>query len=162
MIDLERLLGARVEGDLGGTWRYVQERVAVGDNPRGMAWLGHGVVDAEVAVSNRLDDTVTLLDVGGKVLATIPIGPRIPADELQRGRRAFFDASFCFQAAFSCTSCHPEGHTDGLTYDFDIDGVGRNVVLNRSLLGLSGSAPFKWTGIDPSLQRQCGARSRWC
>ena len=158
LIDLAALLGEGVEGDLGRTWRYVQERVAVGDNPRGMAWLGHGVVDAEVAVSNRLDDTVTLLDVRGRVLATIPLGDPVPDDELQTGRRAFFDASYCFQHAFSCTSCHPEGHTDGLTYDFDIDGVGRNVLLNRSLLGLQGTAPFKWSGINPSLQRQCGAR----
>ena len=158
VIDVDALLARGVEGDLGRTWRYVERRVAVGDDPRGMVWLGYGVVDAEVAVSNRLDDTITLLDVRGGVLATIPVGPRIPDDELQRGRRAFFDASYCFQGAFSCTSCHPEGHTDGLTYDFDIDGVGRNVVLNRSLLGLQGTAPFKWTGINPSLQRQCGAR----
>lgn len=158
LLDLEVLLAEGVEGDFSKTWRYVQRRIPVGDNPRGVTWLGHGVVDAEVAVSNRLDDSVTLLDSRGDVLATIPVGPRIPDDELQRGRRAFFDASYCFQDSFSCTSCHPEGHTDGLTYDFDIDGVGRNVLLNRSLLGLAGTAPFKWSGINPSLQRQCGAR----
>ncbi len=77
---------------------------------------------------------------------------------MHRGRRAFFDARYCFQNMFSCTSCHPEGHTDGLTYDFEIDGVGRNPVLNRSLLGLAETEPFKWTGINPSLQNQCGAR----
>ena len=70
----------------------------------------------------------------------------------------FHSARFAFQHAFACRSCHPDGHTDGLTYDFDIDGVGRNVVLNRSLNGVAGTAPFKWVGTNPTLRHQCGPR----
>jgi hypothetical protein len=47
---------------------------------------------------------------------------------------------------------------DGLAYDFDIDGVGRNIVDNRNLQGLAGTEPFKWTGLNPSLRVQCGPR----
>ena len=84
--------------------------------------------------------------------------PKRDRNSIRRGDAVFHDASYAFQGAFSCRSCHPEGHTDGLTYDFDIDGVGRNVVLNRSLRGVAGTAPFKWIGLNPSLNRQCGAR----
>ena len=136
---------------------YVLRRVKVGDNPRGVVWLGRGSV-GDVAIASHLDDDVYLLDRDGGLRARLPLAHPIPDDVLHRGRRAFFDATVCFQNAFSCTSCHPEGHTDGLTYDFEIDGVGRNPVLNRSLLGLAGTAPFKWIGLNPTIQRQCGAR----
>ncbi|MFV1959954.1 MAG: hypothetical protein ACC662_11155, partial [Planctomycetota bacterium] len=101
---------------------------------------------------------VALLDREGGLVARVAVGDPLPEDRLHRGQRAFFDARYCFQKAFSCTSCHPEAHTDGLTYDFEIDGVGKDVVLNRSLRGLKGTAPFKWSGINPDLPRQCGAR----
>jgi cytochrome c peroxidase len=47
---------------------------------------------------------------------------------------------------------------DGLSYDFDGDGIGDNLLDNRSLLGIAGTAPFKWTGKNPSLEIQCGPR----
>src|SRR5664279_3983149 len=31
-------------------------------------------------------------------------------------------------------------------------------VDNRTLRGINEMAPYKWTGINPSLKRQCGAR----
>jgi DNA-binding beta-propeller fold protein YncE len=136
---------------------YVLDRVPVGDNPRGVCFLGRGP-EGEVAVSDRLDDAVTLLDGAGRVVARVRIGPPVPEDALHRGERAFFDATNCFQRAFSCTSCHPEADSDGLTYDFEVDGVGREVFLNRPLLGLAGTDPFKWTGTNPTVERQCGPR----
>jgi hypothetical protein len=72
--------------------------------------------------------------------------------------QVFNSAQYAFQGAFSCRSCHPDGHTDGLTYDFEVDGIGRDVVLNRSLQGVKGTAPFKWNGLNPTIQRQCGFR----
>jgi cytochrome c peroxidase len=47
---------------------------------------------------------------------------------------------------------------DGLTYDTEPDGIGCDPVDNRTLRGIVDTAPFKWTGKNPSLQRQCGAR----
>jgi cytochrome c peroxidase len=143
--------------DFGLTRDYVIARRPVGDNPRGLVWLGRASF-GDIAISNRLDDDVYLLDRAGDIRARVPLEWTIPDDAVHRGRRAFFDARYCFQNMFSCTSCHPEGHTDGLTYDFEIDGVGQNPVLNRSLLGLAETEPYKWTGINPSLQNQCGAR----
>ena len=117
------------------------------------------LVNGLVAVSERLSDSVALYEPDGLALvARIPMGPAVLDDEVRRGARAFHSAAAAFQGSFSCRSCHPGGHTDGLTYDFDIDGVGRNVVLNRSLHGVKGTAPFKWVGLNPTLKRQCGAR----
>ncbi len=158
-IDVPALLAVEVEGrdgtseNFGLTPRYLQAHTAVGRYPCGLVRTERGV-----AVAERLQGRITLLPDAGAASRLFTGGGAQADPELLAGERAFHDASFCFQDAFSCRSCHPEAHTDGLTYDFEIDGVGRHVVLNRSLRGLAGTAPYKWTGINPSLQRQCGAR----
>ena len=45
-----------------------------------------------------------------------------------------------------------------MSYDFDGDGIGDNLLDNRSLQGVAGTAPFKWVGKNPSLEVQCGPR----
>ena len=47
---------------------------------------------------------------------------------------------------------------DGLSYDFDGDGIGDNLLDNRSLLGVAGTGPFKWNGKNATLEIQCGPR----
>jgi cytochrome c peroxidase len=74
------------------------------------------------------------------------------------GERIFHSADNTFQRQFSCHTCHPDGHIDGLTYDIEPDGIGFNPVDNRTLRGILDTAPFKWEGTNPSLQRQCGPR----
>jgi hypothetical protein len=132
--------------------RYVLRRVALGANPRGVAARGQRFV-----VTERLDDAVAVVDGEGGVVSRVRLDTRSD-DAFRRGERVFHDARYAFQGHFSCRSCHPGEHSDGLTYDFEIDGVGRNVVLNRSLLGLAGTDPFKWVGTNPTLERQCGPR----
>ncbi len=133
---------------------YVLRRVRTGDHPRALAVLA----DGSLAVAERLDDSVAFLRADGTLAGRTPVGRFVREDAIRRGDRTFHDASYAFQGSFSCRSCHPDGHTDGLTYDFEIDGVGRQIVLNRSLRGLAGTDPFKWTGSNPTLQRQCGPR----
>jgi YVTN family beta-propeller protein len=157
-LDLDRLLEAAAAQDpeaperLAESRDYLLGRMPVGRNPRYLS-----VTAAGLAVAERLDDTVGLYREEVPI-RRLPVGPPVPFDEIRRGDAVFHDARYAFQRSFSCRSCHPGGHTDGLTYDFDIDGVGRNVVLNRSLLGVKDTAPFKWIGLNPSLARQCGAR----
>ena len=133
--------------------RYVASRLGVGSNPSAVAVAG-----TTLAVAERLDDTVALFGEGGRLEARVRLVPPAPVDAVRRGDRVFHDARYAFQSAFACSSCHPGGHTDGLTYDFEIDGIGRNVVLNRSLRGVKGTAPFKWNGRNASLGEQCGPR----
>jgi len=165
-LDLDALLEAAAHADDGQvqrlsiTRRYLLRRIPVGHNPRALLSLPGGERDV-LAVAERLNDSVRLLDVpsaGAMAPRTLRLASVDADDALLRGARNFHSARFAFQRSFSCRSCHPGGHTDGLTYDFDIDGVGRNIVLNRSLLGVAGTAPFKWVGSNPSLRRQCGPR----
>jgi len=98
-------------------------------------------------------DTTTLKPVGRIVL-----GDGGLSDPIRRGERVFTRAAHTFQRQFSCRSCHPDGHEDGLSYDFDSDGIGDNLLDNRSLQGVAHTAPFKWNGKNPSLEIQCGPR----
>jgi DNA-binding beta-propeller fold protein YncE/cytochrome c553 len=139
--------------DFSLTRRYLEHRFPTATNPRDVLAVG-GVV----AVAERLNDSVAWFTPEGELLERLPVGDPVPLDAPRRGDAVFHDASYAFQGSFSCRSCHPDGHTDGLTYDFDIDGVGRNILLNRSLRGVAGTAPFKWGGLNPTLQRQCGPR----
>ena len=77
---------------------------------------------------------------------------------MRRGERLFHNARITFRRQFSCHSCHPDGHVDGLTYDIEPDGIGVDPVDNRTLRGILDTAPFKWSGKNPSFSRQCGAR----
>ncbi|RMH03327.1 MAG: hypothetical protein D6702_06390 [Planctomycetota bacterium] len=162
VLDLEALLAAAdaldpaAPEDFSLNRHFLRRRFACGDNPRGLALLAGA--EPLLAVAERLDDTVALFRPDGSLAERIPVGRPVREDPVHRGDRVFHDAGYAFQGAFSCRSCHPGGHTDGLVYDFDIDGIGRNMVLNRSLRGVAGTAPFKWNGKNPTLQRQCGPR----
>lgn len=139
---------------LAGEW--VLARVPTGRNPRQVALSPDG---RTLFVAERLQDSILAIDTATmKGSGRIAFGDGGASDPIRRGERVFTRASTTFQSQFSCRSCHPDGHVDGLSYDFDIDGVGRDILDNRSLQGIAGTAPFKWNGKNPSLQIQCGPR----
>jgi YVTN family beta-propeller protein len=110
-------------------------------------------------VANALDDTVSVIDSADlSVRAEIPLGGPTEVTEIRRGERLFHSAANAYAGQFSCRSCHPGGHTNGLTFDIEADGLGLTLVDNRTLRGILDTAPFKWEGTNPSLKRQCGAR----
>lgn len=145
--------------DLELAGEYVVARIPTGRNPRQVALSPDG---RTLFVAERLQDSILAVDTGtlrpaGRIELAAP-GSGPGDDPVRRGERVFARATTTFQSGFSCRSCHPDGHVDGLTYDFDIDGIGRDVLDNRSLQGVAGTAPFKWNGKNPSLQVQCGPR----
>jgi YVTN family beta-propeller protein len=114
---------------------------------------------SKLFVSERLDDSVLVVDTASlKPQGKIVLGDGGLNDPIRRGERVFTDARHTFQRQFSCRSCHPDGHVDGLSYDFDGDGIGDNMLDNRSLQGDAGTEPLKWNGKNPSFQIQCGPR----
>lgn len=142
--------------DLSLSSRYVAARIPTGHTPKHLALSPDGDT---LFVAERLQDTVLVVDaVSLQPRGRIALGDGGGHDPLRRGERLFNDASYTFQNQFSCRSCHPDGHVDGLSYDFDIDGIGDNFLDNRSLLGVGGTAPFKWNGKNASLEVQCGPR----
>lgn len=166
LIDIEKLLkfltnSTPDERDLlpdllGTAAKFMVERIPVGVNPRGVCFAPDGSV---AYVANALDDTISVIDMTlRRVARTLSLGGPTVTTELRRGERIFHSAAFTYGRQFSCRSCHPDGHTNGLTFDIEADGLGAKPVDNRSLRGLFDTAPFKWEGTNPTLQRQCGAR----
>jgi hypothetical protein len=93
-------------------------------------------------VAERLEDSILLIDTrSNEPLGRIELGDGGSDDPIRRGERIFTTAAKTFQSQFSCRSCHPDGHVDGLTYDFDGDGIGDNMLDNRSLQGSPAPGP---------------------
>lgn len=142
--------------DLGVSARYVLARIPTRDNPGALALSPDG---SRLYVAERLADSVAVVDTRGlEVVDRIDLGGPRTLTAARRGERLFTDASITFQGQFSCRSCHPDGNSDGLAWDFDIDGIGQNLVETRSLQGIKDTPPFKWNGKNPDLATQCGPR----
>lgn len=138
--------------------RGISDVVRVGARPTGIAVAG----DLKTAwVHNALDYTVSVVEtVDGQLTQThvIPFGrPTLPP-EVERGRRLFYSAvdARVTEPEFggvSCSSCHPNGGADGLTWvlpqqtfnswDTQRTGVARNT---PPLWGVTNTAPYHWDG----------------
>jgi YVTN family beta-propeller protein len=135
---------------------YVVRLLPVNAAPRGLALSPDG---ATAGVASMLDDSVTVIDARHfAVLGRIDLGGARELTRRRRGEKLFHSANIAFRRQFSCSSCHPDGHIDNLVYDIEDDGIGMGPIDNRTLRGVNDMAPYKWTGINPSLRRQCGPR----
>jgi YVTN family beta-propeller protein len=148
---------AHAVDDLRVTRRYVRARIPVGSNPRGIAVSPDGT---QVAVANRLDDSVSLIDAAtDSVSDTISLyerGDHAPEGDEAVGRdgeKLFHSGRLSFSGQFSCASCHPDGHADGLNWDLPADGF-NNFHNTKSLLAIEGTAPYGWLGTSPTLRER--------
>ncbi|MGD2109313.1 MAG: beta-propeller fold lactonase family protein [Phycisphaerae bacterium] len=167
VVDVERLLTTiRTASDHDRQWvlpnhmgmseRFVVKRLRVGTNPRGIVFSPDGRF---AYVVNALDDSLSVIDARTlSVDGTIDLGGPFEITEIRWGEQLFHSADNAFGRQFSCRSCHPDGHINGLNHDIEADGVGIAPVDNRTLRGIVDTAPFKWEGTNPSLRRQCGPR----
>ncbi|MGB2984347.1 MAG: beta-propeller fold lactonase family protein [Phycisphaerae bacterium] len=141
---------------LGMSGRFVLKRIAVGSNPRGIEFSPDGRF---AYVANALDDSVSIIDTADfSVTGAIKLGGPAEVTQIRHGAKVFHSADITFGRQFSCRSCHPDGHINGLPLDIEADGIGVLPVDNRTLRGIVDTSPFKWEGTNPSLHRQCGAR----
>jgi YVTN family beta-propeller protein len=141
---------------LGLPTEFIVGYIPTGKSPRGITATPD---DRQAYVANALDDTIGVIDLATmKPVGTIDLGgPKVVTKE-RWGEQLFHNAFVTFHRQFSCNSCHPDGHVDGMTYDIEADGIGIEPVDNRTLRGILDTAPFKWEGTNPSLSRQCGPR----
>lgn len=143
--------------DLSAAADYVVTRIPVGHNPRGVLLSADG---KRLYVANRLDDTISIIDTtADKVTGTIDLGGPQTPDAVRRGERLFYTADFAFQGQFGCANCHLDSTIDGLQWDLEPDGFGKDIVDNRSLEDLAGTEPFKWNGGNPDMPTECGPRT---
>lgn len=163
VIDVPRLLKAAKPrrqafvNDLSASADYVLTRIPVGRDPRGVLLSPDGRL---LYVANRLDDNISVIDTASlKVTSTIDLGGPRNIDALRRGERIFYTADYAFQGQFGCANCHLDATIDGLQWDLEPDGFGKDIVDNRSLENLAGTEPFKWNGGNPDMPTECGPRT---
>jgi YVTN family beta-propeller protein len=141
---------------MGKATEFVAKLIPTGICPRGIRCSGDGSL---AYVANALEDSVTMIDLRKlEAVGMIDLGGPREITQVRQGERLFNSANNTFHRQFSCHTCHPDGHIDGVTYNTEPGGVGRNPVDNRTLRGILDTAPFKWEGTNPSLRRQCGPR----
>jgi YVTN family beta-propeller protein len=143
--------------DLSASANYVVARIPVGHNPRGLALTRDG---RRLFVANRLEDTISVIDTrGNRVAATIKLdGPKTISAQ-RHGEQTFYTARQSFQGQIGCASCHIDSTFDGLTWDLEPDGFGRDIVDNKMLEGVKGTEPYKWNGGNPNIPTECGPRT---
>ena len=143
--------------DLSASSNYVVTHISVGLNPRGLTLTHDG---RTLFVANRLDDTISVIDTHtNRVASTIKLaGPKKVSAE-RHGEQTFYSARQSFQAQIACASCHIDSTFDGLTWDLEPDGFGRDIVDNKILEGVKDTEPYKWNGGNPNLPTECGPRT---
>ncbi|MCP4453426.1 MAG: beta-propeller fold lactonase family protein [Planctomycetes bacterium] len=167
VVDVEKLMamlkGATADervhvfpNHLGKPTEFVVTHIPTEHSPRGVLISGDGKT---AFVANALDDSLTVIDMKTlEAVKRIGLGGPKEITKVRRGEQLFHSANIAFRRQFSCHTCHPDGHNDSLTYDIEPDGIGISPVDNRTLRGILDTAPFKWEGTNPTLQRQCGPR----
>ncbi len=143
--------------NLAASARYVTTRIPVGRDPRGLTFTLDG---SKLLVANRLDDTISVIDVHTKrVIKTVLLNSPAQISVLRHGEQTFYTARYSFQGQIGCANCHIDSTFDGLTWDLEPDGFGRDIVDNRLLEDIRGTEPYKWNGGNPNLPTECGART---
>jgi YVTN family beta-propeller protein len=143
--------------DLSASANYVVTRIPVGHDPRGFTFSPDS---KKLLVANRLDDTISVIDPHtGRVSSTLPLEGSTKISISRHGEQAFYTARYSFQGQIGCANCHIDSTFDGLTWDLEPDGFGRDIVDNRPIEDLKGTEPYKWNGGNPNLPTECGPRT---
>jgi YVTN family beta-propeller protein len=139
---------------LGMSSKFVIKRIETGPNPKGLAISPNGNV---VYIAERFADQVSVLDAQSlQITDHLDLGGPRTTTMVREGGRLFYNAGRTFQDQYSCSTCHPDGSEDGLTYD--LTGTGRDLENTITLRELSNTSPFKWNGKNVSVYMQCGMR----
>lgn len=138
---------------IGRPEKAIWTRLPVGRRPTAL------VVDQayrRAYVANTFSDSISVVDLQAmKVVAEVSLGAT-PKDlrPAERGEMLFYDGQLSHRAWFSCHSCHPDGHSNGLLNDNFSDGSFGTPKRVLSLLGVKDTGPWAWNGKMPDLETQ--------
>jgi YVTN family beta-propeller protein len=139
---------------LGISSRYVVKRIITGANPKGLALSPDG---KWLYVAERLDDQIAIISTDNlEITGQIDLDGPSKITMSRRGRRLFNNAGRTFENQYSCYTCHPDAHEDGLAYN--MAAVGRNITNVQTLRDVGDTPPFKWNGKNQSIHKQDGMR----
>jgi YVTN family beta-propeller protein len=143
--------------DLSASGNYVIAHIPVGHNPRGLTLTRDG---RTLFVANRLEDTISVIDTRtDHVASTIKLAGPVTVSPLRRGEQTFYTSHYSFQGQIGCANCHIDSTFDGITWDLEPDGFGRDIVDNRTLEDIKDTEPYKWNGGNPNISTECGPRT---
>jgi len=141
---------------LGISSRYVAKRISTGANPKGMTLSPDGKY---LYVAEHLEDRISVISTESlETVRTIKLGSSDRITVLRRGRKLLNNAGRTFQHQYSCYTCHPDEHEDGLVYNMASKDMGRNVTNTQSLRDIGDTPPFKWNGKNQTVYKQDGMR----
>jgi YVTN family beta-propeller protein len=163
VIDVPRLLryarlypGSNAQ-DLSASANYVVTRISVGHDPRGLTLSRDG---RKLFVANRLEDTISVIDThNNRIAQTITLDGPKNISPMRHGEQTFYTSHQSFQGQIGCATCHIDSTFDGITWDLEPDGFGRDIVDNKLIEGIKDTEPYKWNGGNPSIPVECGPRT---
>jgi YVTN family beta-propeller protein len=143
--------------DLSASAKYVVAHIPVGHDARGLTFSREG---RSLFVANRLDDTISVIDVrGNRVVQTIKLNGPNDISKLRQGEQTFYTSRQSFQGQIGCATCHIDSTFDGITWNLEPSGFGRDIVSNKLIEGIKDTAPYKWNGGNPNIPTECGPRT---
>jgi YVTN family beta-propeller protein len=141
---------------LGISGRYVIKRITTGADPKGLALSPDGKL---LYVAEQLQDRIAVINTKSlETIAKIDLGGPKRITVARQGRRLFSNSGHTFQNQFSCYTCHPDFHEDGLVYNMASKDMGRNLTNTQSLRDIGDTPPYKWNGKNQTVYKQDGMR----
>ena len=141
---------------LGTSSSIVLKRILTGANPKGMALSPDG---KKLYVAEHLEDRIAIISTESlETIGNIPLGGPGRITVARAGRRLLNNAGHTFQTQYSCYTCHPDVHEDGLVYNMASKDMGRNTTNTQSLRNIGDTPPYKWNGKNQSIYKQDGMR----
>lgn len=141
---------------LGISSRYVMKRISTGANPKGLELSGDGKM---LYIAEHLQDRIAVVNTETlETEKTIDLGGPSRVTVARHGRRLLNNAGHTFQNQYSCYTCHPDAHEDGLVYNMASIDMGRNLANTQSLRDIGETPPFKWNGKNQTIYKQDGMR----
>jgi YVTN family beta-propeller protein len=136
--------------------RFVSKRISTGSNPKGLAVSPDGKF---LYVAEMLEDKIRVISTESlETIGSIDLGGPRRITVARQGRRLFNNAGHTFQQQYSCYTCHPDHHEDGLVYNMASKDMGRNLTNTQSLRDIGDTPPFKWNGKNQTIYKQDGMR----
>ena len=143
--------------NLSASADYVVARISVGHDPRGLALSRDG---RRLLVANRLDDSISVIDTHtNRAVRIIKLDGPKNISQLRHGEQTFYTSHYSFQGQIGCATCHIDSTFDGITWDLEPDGFGRDIVDNKMLEDIKDTEPYKWNGGNPNIPTECGPRT---
>jgi YVTN family beta-propeller protein len=151
----DKMLGT-YSNHLGISSRFVLKRIPTGANPKGLALSPDGKM---LYVAEHLQDRIAVINTENlETIGTIGLGGSGRITVARRGRQLLNNAGHTFQNQYSCYTCHPDAHEDGLVYNMASKDMGRNITNTQSLRNIGDTPPYKWNGKNLTVYRQDGMR----